>query len=495
METSAPAVLLEQFSHYIAEHIGLHFPRERWKDLERNTGNAAKELGFKNSEAFIEYALTSSLSSRQADILASNLTVGETYFYREKKAFDALENYILPELLASRGSNGRNIRLWSAGCCSGEEPYSLAIALNEMIPDLKKWNVSILATDINPRFLKKAVQAVYGEWSFREAPGWLKEKYFTKTKDKSYEIKPHIKKMVTFAHLNMAEDVYPSLLNNTNAMDIIFCRNMLMYFTPEHNKKAIHKLHNCLVDGGWLIVSSVEASPVFRSLLNTTSYKGLTVYRKNRAAPPEPAAVEIPFEFDFSAAAEAEAPPLPWEQPQAAAPAEEKETATPEAAPYEEALALYQQGLYSEVTDNLPLAPGGQADPRTAPLMARACANQGKLADALEWCTKAISEDKLSHILYYLQATILEEKGDFEAASACLKKALYLDQDFILAHIALGNLMLKKQKTAQADKHLKNAISLLKAYPEEGVVPESEGMTAGRLMDIINSTRYVEKSL
>ena len=133
------------------------------------------------------------------------------------------------------------------------------------------------------------------------------------------------------------------------------------------------------------------------------------------------------------------------------------------------------------------------ADSKAASLLARAYANQGKLVEALEWCEKAVAGDKLNPGLYYLQATILEEQGAMEAAAASLKRALYLDQDFVLVHLALGNLSLRQEKLIQADKHFENALSLLKTYPKEAILPESEGITAGRLMDIIQSTRYVER--
>jgi len=494
-------VLLEQFSKFVAERMGLSFPRERWSDLERGIRSAAKELGFQETESFLQYVLSSPLPTDQLEILASNLTVGETYFYREKKAFEAIEEHILPELLRSPRGEERHLRIWSAGCCTGEEPYSIAIALSKAIADLKDWNITILATDINPRFLKIASQATYSEWSFRDAPRWLKDKYLTRVKDGHYEIISHIKKMVTFSHLNLAEDVYPSLLNNTNAMDIIFCRNVLMYFTPEQRIKVIQNLYNSLADGGWLIVSSIETLPVMYSQFTTVNFRGLTVYGKNLSLQPWYPAPDFGIKLDlkldtlnlklsptkpepvFTAHLE----PLPSLE------AETMKPAVVQPIAYDAALALYGKGLYTEVTEKLlSLLYSGQADSRAASLLARAYANQGKLVDALEWCVKAAVSDKLNPGLYYLQATILEEQGKGEAAAASLKQALYLDQDFILAHFTLGNLFLRQGKLKQADKHFENAASLLKTYPREAIIPESEGITAGRLMDIINSTRYVE---
>ncbi len=498
MAAVVSGVSLEQFSKFVAERIGLHFPRERWRDLERGIRSAAKELGFQETESFLQHVLSIPLPRNQLEILASNLTVGETYFYRDNKAFEALEEYILPELLRSRRGKEKYLRVWSAGCCTGEEPYSLAILLSKAIADLKEWNTTILATDINPRFLKKASRATYSEWSFRDAPGWLKERYLRSVKDGHYEIVPHIKKMVTFSHLNLAEDVYPSLLNNTNAMDIIFCRNVLMYFTPEQTEKVIQKLYHSLVDGGWLIVSSVETSPVLYSQFTTIHFHGLTVYRKNLGSQPVYPVPDFGTRLDRLVSKPAPAKPEPVFtyrlEPLPSLKAEVTKPVEVQPTPYEAALALYGQGLYAEVTETLPgLLSQNGADSRVASLLARAYANQGKLVEALEWCEKAVANDKLNPGVYYIQAAILEEQGAMEAAAASLKRALYLDQDFVLVHFALGSLSLRQGKLKQADKHFENAISLLKAYPKEAILAESEGITAGRLMDIIQSTRYVER--
>ena len=181
----------------------------------------------------MDWLLSSEPPSRnQIEILASYLTIGETYFFREKQTFEILEERILADLIKTRRQNERRLRIWSAGCCTGEEPYSIAMLLSKMLPDLKDWNISILATDINPRFLHKASEGVYSKWSFRDCPQGVKERYFRKAKEDRLEILPDIKKMVTFSYLNLVEDSYPSLSNCTNAMDVIFCRNVLMYFAP-----------------------------------------------------------------------------------------------------------------------------------------------------------------------------------------------------------------------------------------------------------------------
>lgn len=260
MKISLPEILLSRLSEIISVRTALHFPREQWADLEQKVISAAQEFNFNDPESFIRWLVSSPLTTKQMDILASHLTIHETYFWREPQVFEALGEHILPEIMRTRGGCEKRLRIWSAGCATGEEPYSLAIALNRLIPDLKNWNITILATDINPGILRKAAAGVYGEWSFRNAPPWLKEKYFFCKGRGKYELMPEIRKMVTFAYLNLAENIYPSPLNNTNAMDIIFCRNVTMYFAPERTRKVGRNLFCALVDGGWLVVGASELS-------------------------------------------------------------------------------------------------------------------------------------------------------------------------------------------------------------------------------------------
>lgn len=170
MRRTLPSLLLSGLSDFVASRMGLHFPKERWRDLEREVTAAARDLDLPDAESCAHWLLSRTLTQSQTEILASHLTVGETYFFREKKSFEILEQHILPELLRSRRGAEQRLRIWSAGCCTGEEPYSVAMLLERLIPDPEAWHVTLLATDINPRFLRKAAEGVYSEWSFRETP-------------------------------------------------------------------------------------------------------------------------------------------------------------------------------------------------------------------------------------------------------------------------------------------------------------------------------------
>lgn len=162
-----PDALLPRLSEYLTAKIGFHFTKKRWPELHLKMAAAMKDFSFEDVVAFIEWLLSSLPTQKQIEILASHLTVGETYFFREKPAFEILEQCVLPDLIDARRKTGRRLRFWSAGCSTGEEPYSLAILLDQLIPDLKDWNITILATDINTVALRKADEGIYSDWSFR----------------------------------------------------------------------------------------------------------------------------------------------------------------------------------------------------------------------------------------------------------------------------------------------------------------------------------------
>jgi chemotaxis protein methyltransferase CheR len=485
-------ILLSQFSDFIVDKMGLYFPENRRYDLVRAINNTVSEFGFNDVESCIQWLMSSPIARDQIEVLASYLTVGETYFYRDGRSFETMESQILPELINSRQTAHKHLRVWSVGCSTGEEPYSIAILLNKVIADLKDWSITVLATDINPCSIRKALVGVYKEWSFRDTPIWVKEKYFRKTKDGLYEIIPQIKEMVRFSYLNLMEDSYPSFINNTNAMDIIFCRNVLMYFSEEQKRQVIQKLYGSLMDGGWLIVSSSETSQVYFSEFATVMFPGVTLYKKDsqlshRAnirietpyivpqvlVDPNPE-VSLPIQTDI----------LPKIQDLTF---NTKQTQKSPETLYDEALAFYNDGDYRNAEKKLAVLYSSKSEPdeKVLALLIQAFVNQGKLAEASEWCEKAIAKDKLNPNIYYLHAIILEEQGKTEEAVISLKKTIYLDQKYVLAHFLLGNITIQQGNLKKSNKHYENALSILQSYQQGDVLSESDGLTAGRLSEII----------
>jgi chemotaxis protein methyltransferase CheR len=496
--------LLSRFSDFVANQIGLHFPRERRPDLERGVRAIARRLEEPDPESCVRRLLSRPLTKSQIEILASELTVGETYFFRDKRCFETLGELALSESIQTRTEAERPLRVWSAGCCTGEEPYSIAICLDRLVPKARRRRITILATDINPNFLRKAGEGVFGEWSFRGAPSWLKETYFTQIAPGRFKILPRIREMVTFAYLNLAEEASPLRFNDPSAMDFIFCRNVLMYFAPKQTRKVIQDFHRTLVDSGWLIVSPAESFAELFLPLVPERPESAGFYRKTEKQLPLSTSSfrgGTPGAIRFNAEAIESAPifidpiaPAQQSEQSIWSATQGTQTADIKLAVYPEALELIEQGLYAEAIQKLKSNSAQcQAEPETLALLARAHANLGNLAEARSWVEKALAADKLNSSLHYMHAVVVQEQGATEEAVLSLKRAIYLEPEFVLAHFALANHSLRERRFIEADKHFANALALLARYQPDAVLPDSDGLVAGRLKELIESTMSIER--
>jgi chemotaxis protein methyltransferase CheR len=447
MKKRIPAGLLSQLSRFVDAKTALHVPADRWRYLEDKVVSAALESGFNDEKAYIKWLVSTPLTDEQMGILASHITNTETYFWREPKVFEAFEQHILPDLVRHRENGEKLLRIWSAGCSSGEEPYSVAIALRRALPAPEDWSVTILATDINTQKMQKAMAGIYTKGAFRNAPPWLMEKYFIPREKGRLEIRPEIRKMVKFAYLNLAEEVYPSKLNDTNAMDIIFCRNVLMYFTQERAIKIGHRLGRALRNGGWMVVSSTELSSQLIPQVSTVQFPGAMAYRKESSG------------FTTS------------------------EETFPERLQFENAPVLPPRN-----SDSVAAKERNGRIPQSISQVVRMLANKGNLTDALALCDRAIADDLLNPGLHYLGAIILLELSREGDADAFLKRALHLDPDFVMAHFTLGNLALRRGDRIMARKCFDSVLELLGTYRQDALLPDCEGLTAGRFREMVNTT-------
>lgn len=465
--------------------MGLHFPRERHPELAQKMTALAKAAGYHDLQAYLLFLMSPPLCEERMKLLAGALTIGETYFLRDPKSYRVFEEELLPGLISASRRTGRNIRIWSAGCSSGEEPYSIAILLSRALPDLADWKVTLVASDINEQALERARSGIYGKWSFRNAPPWLME-YFTREPDGKYRIVPRIREMVRFVPLNLADPVEESL-SLTGGMDVIFCRNVMLYFHAALIEKTMARFRACLKDGGWLFVAPTEVNHQSVSGFTCRHYDGALVLEKKpqpltAVRPPGPA----PLQPASSAGAVAQNAPTP---PRLAGPTLTKQ---PEAAPengrdqgLEAAQALYHGGQYEQAALAALERPGSDMHPEQLALAARAWANIGRYAQARDCCEKALALDRLNAQNHYLLAIILEHQGDGGGAESSLKRALYVDHDHLLAYVALGNLLRQRGAPREAEQSFANALRLLRRRDPHEVLADAEGMTAGRLMQLL----------
>ncbi len=215
----------------------------------------------------------------ELDALIAAITIGETYFFRHQEHFDSLRDLVLPGL-AARNREHRSLRIWSAGCADGPEPYSLAILLKrEMARQFGGWHATILGTDINRHCLARAREGKFEEWAFRSTPEEVRRSCF-QSDGKRWGILPEYREGVSFQYHNLVENAFPSLVNNLCKFDLIVCRNVMIYFESDRMRKMILQFYDCLAPGGWLLVGPTEPNMTFFSSFRTVNAPGVTLYQK-----------------------------------------------------------------------------------------------------------------------------------------------------------------------------------------------------------------------
>ncbi|MCK4303562.1 MAG: protein-glutamate O-methyltransferase CheR [Candidatus Eisenbacteria sp.] len=255
----APTSLTEAQFHKISELVkrlaGINLHVGKMQLVKARLNKRLRDLGmtsFAQYLAFLEDDKSGNELVSMLDALSTNLT----NFFREPTHFDYLRTTILPRILQSGKS--RRIRVWSAGCSTGEEPYTICITLLETIPNMGLWDVKILATDLSTQVLKRAAQGVYSEARFEGVPRAVVHKYFDKVKsdgpETNYQVKGVLRQLVTFGRLNLME-AWPM----TGPFDVIFCRNVMIYFEKPTQAKLIQRYYDLLCPGGVFFLGHSES--------------------------------------------------------------------------------------------------------------------------------------------------------------------------------------------------------------------------------------------
>lgn len=495
----------------VLERTGLMFGPRRRESLGRAIAERSERAGCTDLEQYCSRLKASPTDSPVWDDLVKALTICETYFFREPEQIEALRTHILPELIA-RHETDRTLRIWSAGCATGEEAYTLAILLRQVLADLASWSVLILGTDINRQALHAASVARYRDWSFRQVDPELRRRYFQQHGEWS-ELNPDIRGMVKFAYLNLADDVYPSETNHTASIDLILCRNVSIYLPEKVTRSIAQRFWSCLSPGGWLMVGPSEAYHEYYSQFRLTSLGGAVAYQKGWNSPAKALDAAAPVrmrprsgerkpswsQLDFSSPTlpDITAPSRvdlnrPVRSSAAPAAAIHPSNATADPDPQrlcEDGLVHLKNRRYEEARHCLVGCLKANPDHAHAKfLMARLEANLRRLDHARQWAHHAVAADPLRSEAHYVLGLVMQEQGEPELALASFKKAVYLDADFALAHFSLANLYQRAGKEKEATRHRAQAVKLARSQSPETVLPGSEDVTAGRLLALIEAS-------
>ncbi len=435
----------------ITAGMGLHFPPERLPELQRGVAAAAQDLGLSDLDRCIERLLAGEPGEAELQILANHLTVGETYFMREPQTLDALAEAALVPMIAARRGHRQALRIWSAACSSGEEPYSIAIVLQRLLPDWQDWDLTILATDINEHVLQRARAGIYGEWSFRQTPAEFRHIHFSRTADGRNCLTAPIRRCVSFRQLNLARDPLPFDAAAGEPADLILCRNLLIYFAPAQARRLIDRLFGALRPAGWLAVSPSECSQDLFARFDAINLSGATLYRKPGGILTASAGSAVPAGYASNAGHD---------------------------------MAAFRAAPAAPAARSRPAAARAAADALSLRQQAQELANAGNLPAALACSERWIAADKVDPAAHYLQAMILQEQGQRGPARRAFERAIYLEPDFVLAHFALGNLARVEARASDADRYFRTTLRLLGVRAPDQILPHSDGMTVLQLAEI-----------
>lgn len=262
----------------ISDYCGVYYDDDSKYVLERRLNRRLQVCGMQDFRDYYRFLLYNHDRENELAEIVDILTVNETYFFRENKQFDALLEEIAPELMSIR-TGGRKLRIWSAGCASGEEPYTIAMLVLENPQIFGDWDVEVLGSDINKRVLQKARKGVYRKNSFRATEDYYIKKYFERDGD-DFRIDDKVRGLVDFSHLNLLDPKRFSFLGD---LDIIFCRNVLIYFHRGAKIKVVESFHDRLLGGGYLLLGHAESLMNISTSFALKHLRNDMVYQKPRS--------------------------------------------------------------------------------------------------------------------------------------------------------------------------------------------------------------------
>jgi chemotaxis protein methyltransferase CheR len=436
--------LYPRLKQHVLGSTGLAYYKDKDTELAHRIGGRLTCLGLRDCNDYLNVLCEPLRGPAELDALIAAITIGETYFFRHQEHFDSLRDLVLPGL-AARNREHRSLRIWSAGCADGPEPYSLAILLKrEMAHQFSGWQATILGTDINRHCLARAREGKFEEWAFRSTPDDVRRSCF-QSDGKRWGILPEYREGVSFQYHNLVEHAFPSLVNNLCKFDLIVCRNVMIYFEADRMRKMIQQFYDCLAPGGWLLVGPTEPNMTFFSSFRTVNAPGVTLYQKQDHNLPAP----VPVVFA----------PLPLFQTSCARPAP---------------------------------VPPPQSNVDSAQLLSevRRHADGGAWENAASCCEKLLKKDRRNSQAHFYYGLILDQMQRGPEAERSLRRAIELDRQSVLSHYYLGLFLqshggLCETARREATRLFERVLELLNHRSDADIFPDADGMTAAELKNLV----------
>jgi chemotaxis protein methyltransferase CheR len=476
-----------RFAELIEQRLGLHFESSSLKELAVILSARVRALRCAGVDAYLgRFEVGGSVHAELRE-LATMLTIGESYFFRSPEQFTVFTEVALPRL--TRTQPDRQIRILSAGCATGEEPYTLAITLRELGPSACLHS-SILGIDINPDSIVKARRGRYSPWAMRATPPECLEKYFHREREQ-FVLDEGVREMVRFEERNLA--VEDSSFWQPHSFDVVFCRNVTMYLSARALAALIARFTKVLAPDGFLFLSYAEPLRRISHAFHVEHAHGAFYYvpRNASAAPefrPSPPHPGSPPRSAPAAATSTSSLRAPiaireptLQAPDSASPPEPKASLSMgavlmSAERFDEALATLEA-----------LPPAHTCDPDVLMLAAMIQMERGQLEEAAQLCTALLALDDLNAAGHYLTALCHEHGGRRADAVASYRVGVYLDRAFAMPHLRLGLMFRRDGDLLSARRELQNASTLLAQEEAGRILLFGRGFSRGTLIELCAS--------
>ncbi len=484
------------FQELLIQTSGLFFEKSRNQSLHLALWQRLQRRGYDSYREYYDLLKFHPEGRLEIRELLDLITIGETYFFRNKAQFDVLMRFVLPEIIQRKiDSRDKCIRVWSAGCSGGDETYSIAMAMMEVVPSYEEWRISILGTDINRNGLASAKEATYSAKHIAHLPKEYLGKYF-KVVGSTYKLNAKVQALTQFEYHNLAKD--PLIHERMQNADIIFCRNVIIYFDGQTTQRVIENFHNCLAREGYLFLGHSETLWQITDKFERVEFPQTFIYKKRLGPAQEDAMkpfiavpeIEIPrmtsikevdtekdfFQQELGSPLQGKPEPLgEFNKPPTV---EEKAESV-----YEEATLCSE-----EMKDRTALSPRHQTIAqdkthlRTSLTRATTLANEAKYKEAMDILAKIIEVDNLSVEAYYLLGVLSYKGSNLDEAETQFRKVIYVDPDSVIAYFNLGNMYVYQRKYREAAREFRNAIRLLEKRPKDEQVRFCEDFTVEFLL-------------
>ena len=431
---------------HITEKTGIGFDERKRRQLEETVENRCRILGFSHMGEYLERLLKPSEKLDEFRTLMDILTIRESFFFRQEAQFHAFRHFCLPLLMDKRKTEHKKINIWSAGCAGGEEAYSIAMVIRGLVPENPREEFYIKGTDISRQALRKAEEGIYTERAVRGLAAHYLNRYFTKQRGR-YVLSADIRAMVDFEYFNLSENPFP--FDAMPRWDIIFCRNVIIYFTTKHSRKLMGNFFSAMAEGGFLFAGFSETMRYLNDDFIPIQLGNTFIYQKPFSGQaPEPSKI-------FSTKTQEKPILHPKRKTGRHFPKKRLKTEKTRPAP------RIKEGT------------NGKTSPGEGFGSARELADKGDPVGAVALLDKIIAENPLHTRAYFLLAMIHHNAGNLDQCERYLKKVIYLEPENPLAHLHLADIFKAQARKTDAVREYTNVISLL----------ENRKKPAGDLLD------------